>query len=123
MPNRPLHPCNAPSRCPTLIPAGQRLCLAHQRQVNREYNQHRPARHAFYQTKEWRQLSKQVLEERPWCACGARATQADHIISIKKRPDLRLERITSLAGAARVTAGRRRWRTDAGGNEEWNRRK
>ena len=31
---------------------GQRLCLVHQRQANREYNQQRPARHAFYQTRE-----------------------------------------------------------------------
>ena len=92
MPNRPLHPCNSPTRCPTLISAGQRLCPDHQRQANREYNQQRPARHQFYQTKEWRRLSKQVLAEEPWCACGGRTTQADHIISIKDRPDLALVR-------------------------------
>ena len=39
-----------------------------------------------------RVMSKQVLEEQPWCACGARTTQADHTLSLKERPDLRLVR-------------------------------
>ena len=37
-------------------------------------------------------MSKQALEEQPWCQCGARTTQDNHILSIKDRPDLRLER-------------------------------
>jgi len=89
---RPRKPCNKPG-CPTLVPAGQRYCRADRQQQAREYNQNqRPARHAFYQTPEWRALSKQVLAEEPWCYCGARATQADHILSLKERPDLGLVR-------------------------------
>ena len=46
-----------------------------------------------------RVMSKQVLEEQPWCACEARTTQADHILRLKERPDLRLVRGTWLADA------------------------
>jgi 5-methylcytosine-specific restriction endonuclease McrA len=92
MAHRAKHPCNAPC-CPVLVPAGQSLCADHQRERDHYYNHvQRPARHRFYQTKEWRELGRQVLWEEPLCPCGAKATQADHIISVKERPDLALAR-------------------------------
>jgi 5-methylcytosine-specific restriction enzyme A len=41
----------------------------------------------------WRKLRAQFLKVNPWCCeagCGERATQVDHVHSIRERPDLRL---------------------------------
>ncbi len=43
----------------------------------------------------WRALRRLVLAEESWCAvrgCGRPSTQVDHIIPLKHRPDLGLER-------------------------------
>lgn len=45
-----------------------------------------------YDDAAWKALRQQVLEESPYCGCGEPATEVDHIISVRKRPDLRLER-------------------------------
>ena len=78
--------------CLALAPPGKTRCEVHEQQRAREYNAQRPARHLFYRTPQWRALSKQVLREQPWCACGATTTQADHIKSVRERPELALER-------------------------------
>ena len=89
---RAAHTCVEPG-CPVLVEAGKSRCEGHERQREREYDAHqRPARHAFYRSREWRALSRQVLEEQPYCGCGARAVQADHIQGVKERPDLALDR-------------------------------
>lgn len=100
--------------CSALAVPGKRCCPTHERQRARSYDAHqRPARHAFYRTPEWRALSKQVRREQPWCACGAKTTQADHIKSVRERPDLKLER-SNLVGMcrpchSRKTAREGRW--------------
>jgi 5-methylcytosine-specific restriction protein A len=41
----------------------------------------------------WRKVRKQFLEANPRCCepeCGARSEQADHVLSVRDRPDLRL---------------------------------
>jgi 5-methylcytosine-specific restriction endonuclease McrA len=43
----------------------------------------------------WRKLRTQVLIEEPFCyfdGCGRRSTQVDHVLPLKLRPDLALER-------------------------------
>ena len=49
---------------------------------------------AFYNSKEWKQLRLQVLEEGNYVChwCGGKATQADHLIERDRDPDLALER-------------------------------
>jgi 5-methylcytosine-specific restriction enzyme A len=114
-PLAPHHPCNEPG-CPALVPRGVSRCPTHQRQRQAEYNRtQRPARHQFYNTKEWRALSKQVLQEGPNCRdCGAPSTQADHILSVKERPDLALVRsnVTGRCGTChsrRTAREHQRW--------------
>jgi len=38
----------------------------------------------------WRRVRKLFLAAHPFCACGMPATEADHIASVRDRPDLRL---------------------------------
>ena len=57
------------------------------------YDLARPWHFAFYTSLEWRTVRQQVLEQHPLCAvagCGARATDVDHIIARRRRPDLAL---------------------------------
>lgn len=55
---------------------------------------------------EWRRLSKLFLArpENAYCTCGKPATLVRHRISIRKRPDLRLDRRNWLPGCARCNA-------------------
>ena len=81
--------------CPTLVPRGESYCGAHQRDQNREYNDHRrPASHRFYQSPEWRKLrgeAMRVLGKR-CVSCGSTdRIHVDHVIPISERPDLALE--------------------------------
>ena len=111
MSRRPAHPC-VEQGCPALVWSRQSRCQAHEKQRQQAYNtQQRPARHAFYHTLEWRDLSKQVLEEQPYCACGARSTQADHLLSVRERPDLALVR-RNLVGRCRPCHSRKTARED-----------
>ena len=119
MPNRPLHPCNAPSRCPVLIPAVQRLCLARQRQANREYNQHqRPARHAFYQTPAWRRLSKQGLGEQPGVPAEPGLPRPTTSSASRSGPTWGWCAVTLSVGVAHVTAGGRPRNMEGGRKEK-----
>lgn len=55
-------------------------------------------------TRAWRKLRDKVIEEEPECqlrfpdCCTKISTRADHILTVKKRPDLALER-SNLRGA------------------------
>jgi 5-methylcytosine-specific restriction enzyme A len=43
--------------------------------------------------REWRNLRGAFLKMNPWCCeagCSERATQVDHVLSVRARPDLRL---------------------------------
>ena len=93
MPFKPNKPC-ARQPCPVLVPAGQRYCPAHQRQVNQDYERYqRPASHQFYHSPEWRKLRAEALEVLgdSCVMCGSKEhVQFDHIIPILERPDLKL---------------------------------
>ena len=68
-------PCPEPG-CPAITDGGR--CLRHQKPP--------PPRPRFRDRvygPDWRRIRLQVLVEQPYCACGARATQVDHIISLK----------------------------------------
>jgi 5-methylcytosine-specific restriction enzyme A len=55
------------------------------------YDQRRSSNplHALYQTAEWRAFRLRVLAARPACVdCGAAATDVDHVIPVRERPDL-----------------------------------
>ena len=68
-------PCAEPG-CSAIVAGGR--CERHQKPPpprprfrDRAYGPH------------WRRIRLQVLAEQPLCACGARATQVDHIIPLK----------------------------------------
>lgn len=84
MPNKPLHPCAYPS-CPALIPAGERFCTDHKRQLDREYNRQRGSAASQGYGARWRKLRTWFLKDHPLCAiCGRPATDVDHIVSKRK---------------------------------------
>lgn len=42
----------------------------------------------------WRKLRAQFIRANPWCSelgCGMPTTDVDHVLSVRERPDLRLE--------------------------------
>lgn len=39
---------------------------------------------------DWRAVRKQFLARHPTCQCGRPATEADHVLAVRDRPDLRL---------------------------------
>ena len=49
-------------------------------------------KNAIYDS-EWRRLRARFLRVNPICSCGcgARAVDVDHILTVRERPDLRLE--------------------------------
>ncbi len=63
-------------------------------------------------TREWRRLRDQVVSEEPYCklritgVCTGRSQTADHIVTVKARPDLALVR-TNLRGACHPCNRRR----------------
>jgi 5-methylcytosine-specific restriction endonuclease McrA len=63
----------------------------------------------------WRRLRDQVVKEEPYCwlrlpCCTGLSTTADHVLTVKERPDLILER-TNLRGACRACNNSRKDRT------------
>jgi 5-methylcytosine-specific restriction protein A len=82
MPSRPARPCGSP-RCPNLRP-----CPDHQREpfAGSSYTTFTPEERRLHAA--WR---REVLARDQYCRCGAPATDADHIISRKRRPDLRYD--------------------------------
>lgn len=79
---------------------GKRVLVEHDSRTedNREYNQERWKYQndlmKFYNSKPWRQLSKQILNEYYYVCreCGGDATLTDHIIPVKVDWSLRLSR-------------------------------
>lgn len=63
--------------------------------------------------RDWQRLRVRVLREEPRCACGAPATEVDHQISIRLRPDLRLVR-SNLRGKCKRCHSRKTCLKDGG---------
>ncbi len=85
-------------RCPLFAEPGRARCSAHQKAAWRNQNARRPRElRAFYDSAEWRQLRSAHLELHPECQdCAITgsvtpATQVDHVLLLRERPDLALE--------------------------------
>jgi 5-methylcytosine-specific restriction protein A len=93
----PFRRCAIPT-CPTLVPIGaapwcgpHAAARATARQAYEQARQQDPA-HAFYTSPEWRRFRLTVLAERPWCVdCGARASDVDHIKTVRDAPERALD--------------------------------
>lgn len=83
MPYRPRHPCARPG-CPELITSDRRYCDEHERTLQRSYNAARPSASRRGYGPSWRQLRLMFLREHPLCACGAPATEVDHIVPLAR---------------------------------------
>jgi 5-methylcytosine-specific restriction endonuclease McrA len=92
MPTRARKICSVP-RCPETIPGGgPSRCLAHRREVAREYETRRPDRTEtmrFYRSAAWRKARAEALRRASGlCAgCGARAVDVDHIRALRAGGD------------------------------------
>jgi len=98
MPTAALRPCGKPG-CHELVPSGR--CAAHQRALYASHDARRgsPAERGYDRT--WQRLRKQKLRANPFCEIETHcatlsfpeqlATEVDHVISIRERPELRLE--------------------------------
>jgi hypothetical protein len=80
--------------------------LEQQRQRKARHDRVRPSATARGYDAEWRRLSMLFLSrpENHYCECGTPATLVRHRISIRKRPDLRLDHRNWLPGCARCNA-------------------
>jgi 5-methylcytosine-specific restriction protein A len=85
----PFRRCRVPT-CTELVPLGlSPWCPPHAAAVAQRRRQARPD--PFYRTAEWRRLRTAILTARPLCVdCGARATDLDHLLTLRARPDLAL---------------------------------
>lgn len=105
MPYKPKKPCAYPS-CPELT--HERFCDKHRQQAAREYNRYTRDEDskAFYNSTDWRKLSRRQLKREPLCAECLRAGRiqpaeiADHIRPIREGgARLDIENLQSLCRA------------------------
>ncbi|MBO8183625.1 MAG: HNH endonuclease [Archaeoglobus sp.] len=93
MPRRPKKPCSYPG-CPELVEAGERYCLKHKRQHQRQYDQQRGTAAQRGYDARWRRARKRFLAENPLCVeCMKEgrltpATVVDHIVPHKGNYEL-----------------------------------
>jgi len=73
--------CNWPG-CPAIVRT--RYCPTHEAAVRRRQDRNRPSSTARGYGHRWRQLRARVLAQQPYCACGARTTQVDHIVPLSR---------------------------------------
>lgn len=81
-----------PLRPPVHRPNGSKARTRHEAERERKANldRHRPSSEARGYDAAWRAVRRQFLAAHPICRCGAPATEADHIKTVRERPDLRL---------------------------------
>jgi 5-methylcytosine-specific restriction endonuclease McrA len=73
--------------------------------------------HELYKTPAWRALRAAFLRDHPTCVdCGRPATEADHLLPVRERPDLALA-LENLAPRCKADHARRTSRLHS-----WNRR-
>lgn len=84
--------------CGCVVPFGV-LC-----QHARARDRQRPtARERGYDT-EYQAAAAEYLKARRWCTCGARAVLVRHVISVRLRPDLRMDQSNWLPGCRSCNA-------------------
>ena len=79
MPNLPLKPC-AQSGCPALTKTGR--CPAHQRTVRPVRPIDKRGAYAYRvggPGGKWKALRERILRNQPFCICGKRSVEVDHI--------------------------------------------
>jgi 5-methylcytosine-specific restriction endonuclease McrA len=91
--------------CGRIVPAGQ-LCQCQQqraRERKARFDRTRPNSSQRGYDRQWEQAAKAFLAEpgNERCRCGAPAVLVAHIISIRKRPDLRMVRANWRPSCAR----------------------
>lgn len=80
MPTRPSHPCRHPG-CPRLTSGG--YCMEHAHLTARASRTRGSATRRGYGSA-WQRARREALAREPRCrACGARATEVDHIIPLR----------------------------------------
>lgn len=82
--------------CGRVVPHGARCQCQRVRDQKRRaaHDAARPSSAARGYDAQWRRIRAAFLEANPTCCvpgCGEPATDADHVLSISKRPDLRLD--------------------------------
>jgi 5-methylcytosine-specific restriction protein A len=117
---RPSTVCSEPG-CPALAQQGRAYCMEHLRRhvAMREHPALR--RQQFYRSPEWREFRQQALELLPpvCAACGRTdvAIELDHIIPVRRRPDLALE-LGNIQGLCKSCHSRKTAAIDGGyGNQ------
>ncbi len=92
MPSKPARICN----CGYRVPSGKQCRCQREKAAARRsaHDATRPSSTERGYDADWRKVRKQFLAANPICCvpgCGARATEADHMQSVRERPDLRLQ--------------------------------
>ena len=89
-------PCRHPG-CRVAVRTGS-YCERHRSERSRGMSASRAEALRFYTSKRWREFRVALLEENPWCVeCQrlgsfVRATEVDHIVPRRERPDLSFAR-------------------------------
>lgn len=80
-----------PIRPPIHRPAGMPSREVAEARRKAALDQNRPSAKDRGYDADWRAVRKQFLAKHPTCCvCGRPATEVDHILSVRERPDLRL---------------------------------
>lgn len=99
-------PTRAPKicRCGRKVAYGTQCVCAAQRKAMHDRRRPSPSRRGYDQG--WRDAAKSFLGEpgHDRCDCGATATLVRHVISIRRRPDLRLVKSNWRPGCVRCNA-------------------
>ncbi|MBF8255094.1 MAG: hypothetical protein HW375_1, partial [Anaerolineales bacterium] len=77
MPTAPVGPCRT-ARC-----SGRGVRGGYCRSCQAEYERSRKGTKALYSSAGWRRVRAAYLSAHPFCECGDRATQVDHVKAVK----------------------------------------
>lgn len=81
MPTRAARPCRQPG-CSVLVRGRIGFCTAHLSQRRSEFDATRGSAASRGYGPEWREIRARFLNAHPLCACGAKATEPDHVIPL-----------------------------------------
>jgi 5-methylcytosine-specific restriction endonuclease McrA len=103
MPSRAPRVCGL---CGGVHPSGERCpkAAARARERKARFDRTRPNSSRRGYDREWEEAARSFLAANRQCECGAPATVVRHVISIRKRPDLRMDRTNWRPGCQRCNA-------------------